>query len=287
MPINNPRYNFLDFGRAALLHERIGLNKKQNEIVGMELEQRQNQLQNRQKAMEVRNTFDGMPAQIEEMEKRGLWDEADKLRNSYVTTRLNEVQMIQAMRDGIDENNYKQVRSELLQTGAILPEMWPTEYSDEWFDKQLKDKQGNLTKLTRKWAEQGNIFSQDIIQQDGSIRWQGEPYQNPDDMPSGGGRGGKPWQVTSGDTGQLYKIAGSIYGGMWDPITEQYQGLNKTQSQEVMAIAEEASRIYAENEGRLPHAEAVARAQRKAGVNIKRLDQDPNNRDPAGLFTPR
>ncbi len=289
MAVNFPKFDTFDYGRAMQSGQQIQYNRMRNQIIGADMQEQQDILANRKKAQQIREQFEGMPNQIAELENRGMFDEADKLRNSYLDSKFNEVKVLESMRFAINEDNYKPFRSDLLKAGAVTPEMMPTEYSDAWFRKEIDKNKGNLQQLTRKWGQQGTIFEQDYIAQDGEIIWAGEPFESAaaKKARTGGDGDGKPFVMKAADTNSIRGSVAQLYGSMWDPITQRYSGLNKKQEQEVAAIVAEASRIYNANKGQLPHAQAVKRAAQKMDIEIRDLQNDPLNRDPAGLFTPQ
>ena len=270
MAVTVPRMQTFDYGRAIQTGQQISYNRMRNEAVGMELKQQKSILANRQKAQLIREHFAGMPAQIEELEAQGLFDEAGQLRNSYIDAKFNEVKVLETMRLGINAENYKQFRSDLLQAGAVTPEMMPTEYSDKWFSDALKKNKGNLQQLTRQWGQEGVIMEQDYIAQDGEIQWIGQEFEAAK-QPGDGGGDGKPFQMKAADTNSIRAATRELYGSMWDPTTGRYSGLNKKQEQEVLAIQSEASRIYRANKGRVGHSEVVVRAARKLDIEIRDL----------------
>lgn len=286
MAVNFPRFDTFDYGRAIQTGQQIKYNRMRNQVLGSEMKEQENILANRAKAQQIREQFEGMPDQISELESRGLFDEADKLRNSYIDSKFNEVKVLDTMRFAINEDNYKQFRSDLLKAGAVTPEMMPTEYSDDWFRKELKKSKGNLQQLTRQWGAEGSVFEQDYIAQDGEIIWAGEPFESAAAKKAREEGTGKGFVMKAADTNSIRGAVAQLYGSMWDPQTLKYSGLNKQQEQEVAAIVAEASRIYNENKGRLPHAQAVKRAAQKMDIQIRDLQKDPGNLDPAELFAP-
>ena len=282
MPVFNPdpsAFKIANFGEAAQAGQQISYNRLKNEAIGMDVQEAKDMLANRKKSQEIRSHYDTLPAQIEALEKAKMFEQADKLRNDYITTRKTEVDMIDVLRPGIDKDNYAQIRQDLLQAGAIEPAMWPVEYSDEWFKKRAKDKRGNLTKLTRKWAEEGATLSQDLVQGDGEILWEGAAYQDPDDLPGGGD---KEWSFKSSDSRDLGIQSERLYGGTWDPVSKSIVGLDKEKAAKVAEVHSLSAKIYAEAEGKLPHPVAFAQAARRLGIPIPDPD-DKATSDPLGL----
>lgn len=267
--------NVFNLGQAAT----AGQNFKARQ---MGIEQNQNIIANRKKALEVRQTYDAMPEQIEQMEAQGLFDEASKLRDHYIQTKKTGVETMENVGRMVQPEDYQKFRSDLIQAGAIDPELMPVKYAKNWWKPESEKQKGKLGQLTRKWGQQGSVMSQDLVTQDGQILWEGSPYKG---KQRGDGKkgSGKPWQTTAGDSNSIRGATAQLYGALWDPTTGKYSGLNRDQEKEVAAINEEASKIYNANQGRVPHAEAVARAARKKGIQIQNLTDDPNNQDPLGL----
>jgi len=200
----------------------------------------------------------------------------------------SEVELIESTRNAINEGNYKGFRSDLLRAGAITPEMMPVEYSDSWFKKQVSEKRGNLSKFTRNSFLKGALMSQDIVQQDGGIVWEGGWYNDPKNQgkPGGGAGGsGKPWEYKSADSNTIGRQVASIFsghGGIWDPQNGTVRGLSKDLTARSHAVQELASRIYQENQGKVTHDVAVARAARTSGINVEDL-RDSSQTDPLSL----
>jgi hypothetical protein len=272
----------MDYGAAVKSGQDIQYNRLRNEALGMEVQEAEDMLRNRTRANEIRQQFRGLPDQIEKLEDAGMFDEADKVRDTYIKQSKAEVELIGAMRSGITEDNYDEVRGKLIRTGAITPELWPVEYSDDWFRDQQKDRAGNLTKLTRKWAEQGSIMSQDLVQQDGSIVWEGVPYADPDDTGKDG-KGGA-FKFTASDSNAIGKQSERLYGGFYDPTTGRISGLDRDKAQKVAQVQAEAERLYSQAEGSITHAIALAQAARKFSIKIEDAE-DSSTYDPLNLGT--
>ena len=276
----------VDYGRAVTSGQQIQHNRLRNQALGDEQEQNRNMLANRKKAQEIRQMHNQMPDQIAALEEANMFEQADQVRDQYIKTRKTEVDLLTAMRPNIDATNYKSLRQDLIQAGAVTPDMMPVEYSDAWFRKQIKEKRGALSKFTVDSFENGAIMSQDFVTQDGQIRWDltGNPYDRDAGEDGKGGKGGsgKDFVMKAADASQIGKQIERMFGGFYDPATGKLQGLDPEVAPRVQAIQEEAEQIYNENQGAIPHGVAVTRAARKLGINIKNY-RDAAATDPLSL----
>ncbi len=284
-------FQTFDYGSSVQSGQMIQTNRLRNQALADDQQQRQDMLRNRKKAQEVRELYDTMPDQIAALERESLFEQADGLRDKYIKTRKTEVDLLTTLRDSIDETNYKQFRSELLTTGAVSPDMMPVEYSDDWFRKQKDEKLGQLNHFTQTSFENGAIMSQDLVTQDGKVRWDltGNWYDKADSQASKtGGGSGKQFEFKPADTNAIAKQAAELYGGFWDPVTQRISGLDPDLAQKVQTIREQASRIFAKertdgNSG-FAHSIAVSRAARLSGIPIQDLENAAAT-DPLGLNT--
>ncbi len=282
MPVRFPRFQALDYGAAVKSRQDIEYRGMRNEVTGMEVQAQRDVIKNREKANEIRTQMEGMPDQISAMEDQGLFDEAEKLRGSYIDAQFNGIKILEVQREGVNEGNWDQWRYDMIQAGAMTSTMLPENYpGDRWFREKEETAKNKLSVLTRQWSEQGVTFSQDFISDEyGDVNWMGTPYE---DAKKNGKGGGKPWQMTSGDTNSIRNAAAQLYGTMWDPETQKYAGLNKLQSQEIASISELAAKIYNTNAGKIPHDVAVARAARQKGIVIEKLRPPGNSDNPLNL----
>ena len=281
--VNFPRFQAFDYGAAVKTRQDLEYGEMRNEVTGMEMQAQKDVMANRKKAQEIRDQMESTPDQIDAMEAQNLYDEAAQLRSSWIDSQVAGVKMLEVQREGVNADNWDQWRYDLLQAGAVIPEMLPAEYpGDAWFRDKSNEMKNKISVQTRRWAEQGVVFSQDFISNEyGDIDWTGEPYKDPTKQP--GGKGGKPWQMTSGDTNSIRGAAAELYGSMWDPQTQRFSGLSKTQSADALSIAEAAAKIYNANQGRIPHSVAVSRAARQKGINIESLRVPGGGNDPFGI----
>lgn len=282
MAVNFPRFQTFDYGAAVKTRQDLEYGRMRNEVTGMEMQAQKDVMANRAKAQKIREQTEQTPDQISKMEAEGLFEQADQLRSSWIDSQMAGIDMLKSQREGVNAENWDQWRYDLIQAGAVTDTMLPAEYpGDSWFRDKENEMKNKLSVQTRRWAEQGVVFSQDFISDEyGDVNWTGEPYQDPAKQPGGTG---KPWQMTSGDTNSIRNAAAQLYGSMWDPQTQRYSGLNKTQSADVASISEAAAKIYNANQGRIPHDVAVSRAARQKGIDIESLRQPGAGDDPYGI----
>lgn len=282
MPVFSPNPNMfqqLDFGAAVQSGQQIKYNRLKNEAMGREEKKAQDMLRNRQRAAEIRASIDGMPAQIDQMENDGLFEQADKLRDTYIKTRKAEVEITKQMRDGISEVNYDQVKQGMLEEGTIVPGLWPETYSDEWFRNKAEKGAKDLKKWTRTQFDKGAVMSQDIVSQGGDVIWEGEPY--PTDRPKGGD--GDGFEFKASDTNAIARQVERAYNVTYDPVTKEYTGMDKEKTTKLMQLQEEAERIYSEGKGDVSHGVAMAQAGRKLRFRIPDV-RDEMVTDPMGIL---
>lgn len=282
MPVVNPRpdaFQVMDFGAAMRAGQDIQRNRMRNEAEGLSLEETRRQLENRKKAADIRSHFDKMPEQIDALDKAGLFEQADKLRETYIQARKSEVELIDAMRDGITKDNYEDLRQQMIRSGAITPELWPANYSESWWREKAKDQRSTLTKLTRKWAQGGSILSQDLVTRDGEIVWSGTPYDEYADPNEGGG--GKPRKITTADENALARWAERMHGGLHDPATGELTALDPTKAPKVQALQARAMRYYTSGAAD-SLSDAMSRASRDFGIVVED-PADQSTYNPLGL----
>ena len=92
------------------------------------------------------------------------------------------------------------------------------------------------------------------------------------------GSGKKGFEMKASDSNAIHGQAAGLYGGTWDPQTQRISGVTKDQESNVAAISEEASRIYKESGGQKTHAQSVAEAARKLGIDIQQLNKSDSSR---------
>lgn len=289
MAINIGQPNQLDYGNAILTGQTIKNNRLRNQAMAQEQEDRMERIRKQQQAQQIRAQMEKMPAAIDEMEKQGLYDEADKLRTHYIGQMKRGVEVARTLASGLDENNYSQVRHDLIQSGAITGDMWPTEYSSNWWAKKGDKQKKDLEQLTVRWQENGATLSQDLLAADGDVFWKGTPFESAADRKARmeskpGGKGtGADFEYTASDDNAIGSQATRLFGGVYDPATGRFSGLSPDKAQKVQAVHSAASEIYAASQGRLTHAQAVREAARRLRITI----EDPNDAmatDPAGIL---
>lgn len=287
MPVVNPdarQFRFADVGSALQKKQSLEYGRLRNEALGMDIEETQNMLANRTRANEIRQQFEAIPDQIEQLENDGLFKEADELRASYIDQAKAQVELAKSFSEGLTAENYDEVREGLISEGMIDGDLWPVNYDANWFKENNRTAASSLTKLTRKWYENGAVMAQDIMQRGGEITWEGEPYP----APKTGAQGGSQ-NYTSGDDNAIRNAIKEEFGGFYDPQTGQWAGLSRDTAQRVTGVAEAATKIFADAkaQGQVPpmtHSIAVAQASRAAGITIEKVGDE--NKNPLNLSRP-
>lgn len=277
MPYNPSHFAPMDLSRTIQGAQQIHYNHLRNEALADQQIERKDMLKNRAKANEIRAMYDNMPDQIAALEGEGMFEQADELRDNYIRTRKSEIELITNLRNGIDESNYKAFRQDMIQSGAVSPSMLPTEYSDSWFRDQAEEKRSSLQKFTIESWENGALMARDIVTESGQLRedlsgeWYDVEARNKAKGKGKGSGSGAGFSVKSADVNAIGKQIERLYGGFFDPVTNQPKGLNPEEAREVQALQEEAERIYQENEGGVTHGVAVARAARRMGIVLTNI----------------
>lgn len=287
--VRTPQFQTFDYGNAMMKGENIKSARLKNRAMSNELAQSENVIKRREEASRIRQQIESMPAAIDELDSRGYYDEADKLRANYLGQVKNGFNVAQTMAKGLNAENYSQVRQDMIQSGAITGDMWPVEYSKDWWANSLAEKKAKIQTHTRRWAENGRTMTQDFIDRDGTIFWEGNPYESGTDKnartKAENPDGGKGFEYKAADDNAIGKQATRLFGGVYDPATGQFSGLDPQKAQKAQAVHSAASRLFAAGERRITHAQAVAEASRRLGIVI----EDPDDRatiDPAGIRAP-
>lgn len=287
MTVRTPQINYFDYGKAVAAGQNIARNRMQNQAMGMDIQEQQNVIKKRQEAQQIRQQFDRMPEAINELEKAGHFAEADKLRDNYLKQAKNGIDIAQTLGRSLNKDNYKQMRQDMIQSGAINGDMWPTEYSEDWWPNTVAQKKRDVEVHTRRWSKDGVVMSQDFVTSDGYVNWEGQPFEASGDRnarkPAGGTGSGKGFTYKAADDNAIGKQATRLFGGLYDPTTGQFSGLDPSKAKKVQAVHASASELYAAGAGALTHAQAVREAAKRLRIAI----EDPNDRDstdPAGIL---
>lgn len=287
MPSFSPNaFRQLDYGAAIQSGNTIKRQRVQNQLLGQDLEERQEILRKREESKRIRMTYERMPEQIEQLEASGLFDEAANMRQSYVQSKTGAVKMLEDMRRGINADNYDQLRQDLIQSGAVEPELMPAEYSDEWFDHVIREERGKLKKFTVTRTAGGKVMSQDQLLYDvsGEVSQEGTPYEAAADVrarvnPGGRTKSDSDKGPKAADENAILRAIGIVFDSPWDPITEKFAGLEKDQGVKLLSIGELASVLY--KDGGRTRLQAAGEAARRSGVNVRDI---AGSDDPLGLF---
>jgi hypothetical protein len=276
-------FRIADIGGALQQKGQIEYGRLRNEALGMEIEEAENMLKNRTRAREIRAQFEQVPDQVRELNAAGLYDQADELAKGHVEMFQAKLNLAQDFTDDLNAENYDMKKQQALNEGIIEPGEWPDKYSAAYFHKFNAKQASALTKLTRRWEEEGVIMSQDLLQAGGSIAWEGEPYQDPDDAPGGKDRDNwKGWSAS--DTNTLSRVSERMFG-TFDPVSGEYAILDRTMAHDVASLQTMAEEFYVKGRNRgdteMTHMKALSLAAKEAGIEIPnpmgRAQNDPYN----------
>jgi hypothetical protein len=278
-------FRIADIGGALKKHGDIEYGRLRNEALGMEIEEAENMLKNRTRAREIRAQFEQVPDQVRELNAAGLYDQADELAKGHVEMFQAKLNLAQDFTDDLNAENYDMKKQQALNEGIVEPGEWPDTYSAAYFHKFNAKQAAALTKLTRKWEEEGVIMSQDLLQQGGQITWEGEAYADPDDLPKSGA-GADNWKGWSAsDTNTLSRVSERMFG-TFDPVSGDYAILDRDMAQQVASLQTMAEQYYVKGRNRgdseMTHMKALALAAKDAGIDIPNPMGRAQN-DPAGL----
>jgi len=304
MPINFPKFDTLDYGAAVQSGQQITENRIRNQMLGVAQQEQQNIIRNRQKAEDIRRTIDETPDQIRELEKAGLFDQADQLRDSYVQQQELGLKLIKSQRAGINKDNYKVWREQMIKGGTMPYWMLPEEYSEEWFAEKETEAEMRISTISVRSGDQ----QRDFVVKGGKIIFKGEGYDaddpdkgptkvltttftdpntkvvmmqdfhyvNGEEVPAGPAypaserSGGKPWQMTPEQLNGIKKSVAEIFEGKYDSISGEYQlpEAREAERKHISGLVREAEKTYKNAKGQIGMHEAAMQAIEKAGLKI-------------------
>ena len=314
--INFPKFDTLNYGAAVQSGQTITENRIRNQMLGVAQQEQQNVIRNRDKAAQIRRSHEGTPAQIDALEDAGLFDQADKLKDSYLKQQDLLIKIIKGQRDGINKDNYYVWREQIIQSGYADYWMLPEEYSDDWFAKEETAAQMKFDKYSVRSGDR----VQDFVTKGGKIVFRGKDYAADDDKkgtqnivlsntyfdkklnktmvqdivilngeeqpsgepyPAGSGRGGKPWTMTNPQLNGIKRSIAEVFKGNYDSITGKFQLPDDRQLEEkqIAAIVRHAAELYEAKKGMMNMHEAAMQAIEKAGLPIPPADLT----DPQGI----
>ncbi len=273
----------LDYGNAVRAGQQIRYNRMRNKAIGAEQEAEEERRRKQAQAEQIRKEMETMPAAIDELEAQGLYEQADQLRHNYLKQMKGGVEIARSLAASLNEDNYEQVRHDMIQAGAITGDLWPEEYSSDWWANQVADKKRTLTAHTVRWQENGATVAQDLLASDGDIFWQGTPYESAADRNAREGGTGDGFEFKASDTNAIGTQVTRLFGGTYDPATGRFAGLDPQKANRAAAVHAAADELYMAGQGRVTHAQAVREAARRLRIVI----EDPNDStavDPAGIL---
>lgn len=286
MPIQFGQFQNLDYGRVQSNIEGIKGQRLKNALLGQQVSSNEQKERIRQQRQQIRQMTDNAGEAAQQMEAAGDFEGARMIRETATERLNNTIKTINDVQGWVtDQDTYDQLRSNLLQAGAIEPDEMPVEFKRSFFANQVKKLRGDIKKLTFTQAdEEGQPVAQDIITNALGERVEGRPYdpRQARATAKADGKGGAAG-IKATDAGEIRRQAAQLYGGFYDPATGQFSGLDPDKASKVQALQEEAERIYAQ--GQLSHGRAVTAAARRLGIDI--TDASGLSDDPVRNFLQR
>ena len=257
--------------------ERFKANKARNSLLGYQVEETKNVLEARKRKQEIERLFNELPARIAKYKERGMHKEAQEATQALLNGRKQELAMMEIMAATITPQNWKQRRQELLEAGAIDGSQMPTAFSQDWINRLLQQKKGEVKKIEVEYGETddkgqptGRVVQEDRLYQDGEQIETFTPRETDASRKArtGTGEDGKPWAMKSADSSEIRRAAADQFNTILGPNGE-FIGLAGEDKRLALQLTERASEIYNQGQGKIPHGEAVAQAAREQGLKVK------------------
>lgn len=272
MAIQMPRFNSLDLGKVQRDVESIKGQRLQNQANALSIEGARQTARRRKVAMEIRAEHEALPARIQALESRGLFGEADAARDKYIKTQSAALKMMESAAPFINEENWHQLRSGWIQSGAIDPSFMPSDYSATWMKKQIDEHKGKLSKIERTFKDPntGKTMRQTVSSVEGDIQY-GKPYEV--DVGKTDFDRYKQAALSTGESAIIAKGIATYYGGEYNPDTGRFLFSNKgVDQQEIASWRQLAEQLFQEQKAQGNAAytpgKAIADAGRRLGKNI-------------------
>lgn len=301
MPSINFPQNFgtFDYGNVLRTVEAVRGQRIQNALAGMSLQQAQEKERNRQRIRAIKKQQKNMPQILRQLEQDGFHDEAQNMRAQARQQIESSVKMMEGVAGTIEQSNdpsgtYKFYRERMLRAGIVEPDEMPVDYSKSWLRKQIRQTRGKLSTLEQivDVAPGGTPIRQQITQTEQGQEVARSPrFQRPGERRSTQERIQGRFRVKPSDAREIGRQIGQLFGGVYDPVSGKFAGLDRESASRAQAAQEEAERLYSKGGGRVTPGAAATEALRKLGVDIERLRGGrmgpPQAEDPLNLLGQR
>lgn len=266
-------YKFFNYAQAMKDRNEIEEGRLKNQLQGLENEEARQKVEGLKKLREIRSMHKNAPARIEALKDAGMLDQANQLIQSEIETLEAGVGVAKTMRDGLNSDNWKATRQQLIQVGAIEPEFMPVNYDDKWLRARENEAKSNLKVITElSGTDEGGITATDITVRDGREVRRGEPYDPAKKTrAAGGGKGGGG--ITPAMSNSIGRTVAQLFDSIYDPGSGEISITDPEQRPKVLAIRTDAERYVLE--GMTP-AKAVERAAKDYGIK-RPVANDPGN----------
>lgn len=263
-------FKFFNYAQAAQDAESIKGARLKNSLMGLEVQEETRRQENLAKVDQINQMHADAPARIQALRDAGMHDQANALIESEIKQLQNGVDLAKTMTEGLNADNWKSTRQQLIEVGAIRGEFMPKDYDPSWLRAREREAKVNLQKITRMVERDGEVGMTDELYADGKLVEAGPLYDDDKNRGRKGGGGGSR-KFTASDSNAIAKAAANLFDGLYDPATGEFKVMDPTKRPMVMAIASDAERLFRE-EG-LSHRQAVEEAAKQ--YNIQRPGADP------------
>lgn len=258
-----------DYGQAVNAGSRNALLTMQTMAVGDQL--REKNVLNKLKK-QASETGEDYPSLVE---KAGMPEKANQLRAMAVERGIKGMHYIAKRapmvnsQESLDQFNNDMQRLQLAKPGEI-----PTEWNPQT-QQFLSTISGNANGVLEKYGAFEQVPGMPGMYGQKSLKT--GKYANvksSKDLYGKDGSGG----LKAADENAIYKQAGTLFGGRYDPISGTFAGLSRDKAMNAQAVAERGTQLFASGKAKT-RTEAATRAARELGIEITDL-RKPKNRQP-------
>lgn len=275
-----------NFLQQAATAESVRGARIRNQLSANQLALSEEAQANLERVRQMRRTQETGADIVRELRASGHNDAADMFIQQQQEQYLNAQKLVsEAARWVKDATTYENLRSSLIQEGAIEPEDMPVNYDPRWFQAEAGRIKNKLSTFNRdvRVDPQGRRVQQQVIQDaSGRVVGQGPEFVSPQDRRESRlardmrqrreARQRKELAETRPElrpavSNSINRAVGEALGGTFDIVTGRIQLKDQQSRQRLIQLSELAEDLLKTGEASSIN-EAVARAFREAGIPI-------------------